>query len=86
MRASNQFAAFDRDAEDNKAFLARGKLGMPVLAVGGAGSFGPTMARVMRAAASDVRKLVIAGSGHWLMEEQPAATIAALRDFLDEAD
>ena len=58
---------------------------MPVLAVGGAASFGPTMAVVMRAAAEDVREVVIPGSGHWLMEEQPAATIATLRGFLGEA-
>jgi pimeloyl-ACP methyl ester carboxylesterase len=79
----NQFAAFDQDAIDNKAFLARGKLTMPVLAVGGDKSFGPTMAVVMRAAATDVTERVIANAGHWLMEEQPAATIAAIREFLD---
>src|SRR6266851_1147807 len=79
----NQFAAFDQDAVDNKAFVAHGKLTMPVLAVGGDKSFGPTMAVVMRAAASDVTELVIPNSGHWLMEEQPAATIAAIRAFLD---
>ena len=56
---------------------------MPVLAVGGEKSFGPTMAVVMRAAATDVQELVIPGSGHWLMEEQPLATIAALRAFLN---
>src|SRR5580692_9449657 len=37
----SQFAAFDQDAIDNKAFVARGKLTMPVLAVGGEKSFGP---------------------------------------------
>jgi pimeloyl-ACP methyl ester carboxylesterase len=79
----NQFAAFDQDAEDNEAFLARGKLTMPVLAVGGEKSFGPTMAVVMRAAATDVQELVIPDAGHWLMEEQPAATVAAVRAFLD---
>ncbi len=79
----NQFAAFDQDAVDNKAFVAHGKLTMPVLAVGGDKSFGPTMAVVMRAAATDVTELVIPNSGHWLMEEQPAATIAAIRAFLD---
>jgi len=30
-----QFAAFDQDAIDNRAFLAKGRLKMPVLAVGG---------------------------------------------------
>jgi pimeloyl-ACP methyl ester carboxylesterase len=29
-----------------------------------------------------VTAAVIANSGHWLMEEQPAATIAAIRGFL----
>src|SRR6266853_758311 len=79
----NQFAAFDQDAVDNKAFVAKGKLAMPVLAMGGEKSFGPTMAVVMRAAATDVREVVVAGSGHWLMEEQPVATVAAVRAFLD---
>jgi pimeloyl-ACP methyl ester carboxylesterase len=78
-----QFAAFDQDAIDNKAFLAAGKLGMPVLAVGGAKSFGPTMATVMRFAASDVTQAVIPDAGHWLMEEQPTATVKVVRDFLD---
>ncbi len=27
-------------------------------------------------------ELVISNSGHWLMEEEPAATIAAIRAFL----
>jgi len=79
----NQFAAFDQDAIDNKAFVAKGKLTMPVLAVGGEKSFGSTMAVVMRAAAIDVQELVIPDAGHWLMEEQPAATVAAVRAFLD---
>jgi pimeloyl-ACP methyl ester carboxylesterase len=78
-----QFAAFDQDAIDNKEFLARGELTMPVLAVGGEKSFGPTMAVVMRAAAFDVQEKVIPDAGHWLMEEQPEATIAAVRAFLD---
>jgi pimeloyl-ACP methyl ester carboxylesterase len=77
-----QFAAFDQDALDNQAFLAKGKLTMPVLAIGGEKSFGPTMAVVMRAAATDVRELVIPNSGLGLMEEQPKATVAAVRAFL----
>ena len=77
-----QFNAFDQDAVDNKAFLAKGMLPMPVLAVGGEQSFGPTMAVVMRAAATNVQELVIPQSGHWLMEEQPTATVTAIVDFL----
>lgn len=81
-----QFAAFDQDAIDNRAWLATGKrLTMPVLGIGGAKSFGPTMALVMRSAATDVREGVIADSGHWLMEEQPEATVRMVVDFLNAA-
>jgi pimeloyl-ACP methyl ester carboxylesterase len=38
---------------------------------------------VMRNAATDVTEVVIPGAGHWLMEEDPAATIKAVRAFLD---
>lgn len=79
----SQFAAFDQDAKDNQDFLAQGKLAMPVLAIGGEKSFGPTMADVMRFAASDVTQAIIPDSGHWLMEEQASATVAAVRSFLD---
>ncbi|TCM20499.1 pimeloyl-ACP methyl ester carboxylesterase [Novosphingobium sp. PhB165] len=78
-----QFAAFDQDVIDNRAFMAKGKLSNPVLAIGGAKSFGPTMAAVAQGAFSNVQQSVIDGSGHWLMEEQPAATTAAIVAFLD---
>jgi pimeloyl-ACP methyl ester carboxylesterase len=42
--AFNQFAAFTQDAIDNKAFAAKGKLTMPVLAIGADKSFGTAMA------------------------------------------
>lgn len=78
-----QFAAFDQDAIDNRAFLAKGgRLDMPVLAVGGAKSFGPTMAVIMRSAAGDVQEAVVPESGHWLMEEQPGVTVSLIRAFL----
>ncbi|GIL40922.1 epoxide hydrolase [Rhodospirillales bacterium TMPK1] len=79
-----QFAAFDQDAIDNKVFLEKGKLTMPVLAIGGAKSFGSTMATVMKFAATNVEEGVIPDSGHWLMEEQPAATVRMVRSFLDK--
>jgi pimeloyl-ACP methyl ester carboxylesterase len=83
--AFNQFAAFAQDAVDNKAFLAaKGKLKMSVLAIGAGKSFGSAQADVMRFVADDVTSAVIPDSGHWLMEEQPAATVAALVAFLDK--
>ncbi len=80
-----QFAAFDQDAIDNRAYLAAGgKLAMPILALGGEKSFGTTMAAVMRAAATDVTEGVVPDSGHWIMEENPPATVAMVRAFLDK--
>ena len=79
-----QFRAFDQDAIDNKAFMAQGKLTMPVLAVGGDHSFGPKMAEVMRFAASNVTQGIVPNSGHWIMEENPEATIALVMDFLSK--
>lgn len=82
MRAAfAQFRSIRKDAEDNKASLAA-KLAMPVLAIGGEKSFGANEALVMRNTATDVTEDVIPDAGHWLMEEQPAATIAAVRKFL----
>jgi pimeloyl-ACP methyl ester carboxylesterase len=77
-----QFKAFDQDAADNKTFVAKGMLTMPVLAVGGEKSFGPMMGTVMRAAATNVQTAVVPNSGHWVMEENPAATIKLIVDFL----
>jgi pimeloyl-ACP methyl ester carboxylesterase len=79
-----QFAAFDQDAIDNRALVARGSLQMPVLAIGGDHSLGAAMAMIMRTAASNVTEMVVPNSGHWLMEEQPGATVDAIAKFLDQ--
>ena len=78
-----QFAAFDQDAVDNKAFLKKGKLAMPVLGVGGEKSFGSAMADVMRFAADNVQAGVVPDAGHWIMEENPTAPISMVREFLN---
>ncbi|MEI6203238.1 MAG: alpha/beta hydrolase [Enhydrobacter sp.] len=80
--AFEQFAAFTQDAIDNKELAAKGKLAMPVLAIGADKSFGSAQADVLRFVAGNVTGQVIANSGHWLMEEQPAATMAAITAFL----
>ncbi len=77
-----QFAAFRQDAKDNQQFLAGGKLTMPVLAIGGEKSFGEGFANEIRFAADNVTALSIPDSGHWLMEEQPAATMDAIMSFI----
>lgn len=82
MKASfAQFQSIRKDAVDNVE-LMKTKLSMPVLAIGGEKSFGGTQAVVMRNAATNVTELVVPGAGHWLMEEAPAVTIQAVKDFL----
>ena len=76
-----QFLAIRKDAEDN-AESVKTKLTMPVLAIGGEKSFGANEAAVMRNAATQVTELVVAGSGHWLMEEATSTTVDAVRSFL----
>jgi pimeloyl-ACP methyl ester carboxylesterase len=81
--AFEQFGAFNQDAIDNKALLAKsGKLMMPVLAVGAEKSFGSAQADVLRVVASNVSGAIVADSGHWIMEENPQATIKIVTEFL----
>jgi len=77
-----QFAAFAQDAKDNEVF-ERVKLTMPILAVGGEKSFGALQAEIMRHVGTNVQEAIVAGSGHWLMEERPDDTVALIRKFLD---
>jgi pimeloyl-ACP methyl ester carboxylesterase len=81
--AFEQFAAFTQDAADNRALLGKaGKLTIPVLALGGEKSFGAGMAEELRYVASDVTPGVIPGSGHWITEENPVATVELVTKFL----
>ena len=45
---------------------------------------GATMAAVMRFVANDVEEGVVPDAGHWIMEENPKATIALVRAFLEK--
>jgi len=74
--------AFGQDAEDNRTFLAQGKLQMPVLAFGGDATFGPMIGAVMLCVADNVKDATIADCGHWVTEEQPQATTDLVVDFL----
>jgi pimeloyl-ACP methyl ester carboxylesterase len=77
-----QFLSFSQDAIDNKAFLAKGKLQMPVLALGGEATFAPMIGEVIRGVADNVEVVTIPDCGHWITEEQPAATTKLVVDFL----
>ena len=74
------------DIANNEAILAKGKLPMPVLGLGGAESWGrrKEVLESCRRIASNVRGGVIEHAGHWVPEEQPEALVAELIRFFDE--
>ncbi|MEI9995730.1 MAG: alpha/beta hydrolase [Rhizomicrobium sp.] len=83
--AFEQFVAFPQDGIDNRAMLAAGgKLKMPVLALGGAKSYGLHMVDELHAVAENVSGGVIPDSGHWIMEENPEATMTLVMAFLEK--
>jgi pimeloyl-ACP methyl ester carboxylesterase len=55
---------------------------MPVLAIGGDHSYGAAMKTELDGVAAHVQGAVIANSGHWIMEEQPAQAISAIMPFI----
>jgi len=84
MRAGFElYRAFDQDAADNGAALARnGRLAIPVLAVGGETSTsGPVVEEMAREVAENVTGLRVPHTAHWVAEENPEAFVGALLDF-----
>jgi pimeloyl-ACP methyl ester carboxylesterase len=75
------FAAFPQTAVDF-AELAKIKLAIPVLSIGGDKANGAALSAQAKLVASDVTVIVLKDSGHWILEERPDETIAALTRFL----
>lgn len=82
MRAAFEyFKAFDKqDAEDNRKFAVR-KLPMPVLVIAGDKSMGDLLEVQAKIGADNVTALKLNDTGHWVVEERPAETEAALKKF-----
>jgi pimeloyl-ACP methyl ester carboxylesterase len=81
--AFEQFKAFPQDGIDNQAFLAKGKLTIPILALGGEKSYGAHMKTELEYVATNVKGDIVPDSGHWIMEENPAATTKLVLDFIE---
>jgi pimeloyl-ACP methyl ester carboxylesterase len=75
------FASFPNTATDF-AQLSRKELPMPVLSIGGAKANGVALGAQAKLIAPNVTVIVLKNTGHWIMEESPKETIAALVDFL----
>ncbi len=83
MRAGFEyFKAFEQDAKDFAEFAMR-KLPMPMLVLSGEKASGEFLIEQGRLVASDVRGVIIKGSGHWLIDEAPDQTMSELVAFLD---
>jgi len=81
MTPSSSSAPSPRIAIDNKALLEKGgKLSMPVLAIGAEKSFNTAMAEDMRLVATNVTAPLLPNPAI-VDGKQPAATVAAIRDF-----
>ena len=75
------FIAFPQTAKEF-AQLSQTKLTMPVLTIGGDKANGDALARQAKLVATNATSVVLSNTGHWLMEENPRETIAALTRFL----
>jgi pimeloyl-ACP methyl ester carboxylesterase len=75
------YRALDATIAQNQQRLQR-RLSLPILAIGGGHSLGEQVATTMKLAADDVQALVIPGCAHWVAEETPEETLAALTAFL----
>jgi len=75
------FAAWPQTAKDF-ADLARTKLAIPLLTIGGDKSLGAALGQHAKLVASDVTVIVLKDTGHWVLEERPQETTDALGKFL----
>ena len=82
MRAAfEMFKAFNtQDAADNRKFAAT-KLPMPVLTIEGDKAMGGALEVQAKLVANNVMSILLADTGHWLMEQRPTETKAALKKF-----
>jgi pimeloyl-ACP methyl ester carboxylesterase/quercetin dioxygenase-like cupin family protein len=84
MRAGFEyFRNFERDAEDF-ARLSSTRLTMPVLVLTGEKASGQFLIDQGNLVATNVKGVIVKGSGHWLIDEAPDQVIPALVSFLDE--
>jgi pimeloyl-ACP methyl ester carboxylesterase len=83
MRAGfSYFSDFERDAADFGP-MSQTKLTMPILTMAGQYSAGEFLGKQISSAATDVKSIIIKGSGHWLIDEAPDQVVPALVEFLN---
>ncbi len=78
------YRAAELSAQQNRDLSAKGKLAMPLLALGADQGSITDMASPLRAYADDVRGGVVEHCGHFIPEEQPEAAARELSAFFGE--
>ena len=78
MSSSRSFQLAAKDFAE----LSKTKLTIPVLSLGGDKSLGQALGDQVRLVGTNVTVVVLKDAGHWILEEQPAATTAELVKFL----
>lgn len=75
------FKVFPKTAEQF-AELAKTKLAIPLLMIGGEKSLGEVLRHQAKLISDDSTSIVLKDAGHWIMEEKPKETMDALAAFL----
>lgn len=87
MRAAFEaYRAIPRDVVVHRELIARGRLTVPLLVIGGAASAsGPALREMADEIAVDAQHVTIPDCAHWIPEEQPERLLEILGDFLGPA-
>lgn len=82
MRAGfSYFSDFETDAADFGP-MSQTRLTMPVLTIAGEKSAGAFLGNQAQLYATDVKSIIVKGSGHWLIDEAPDQVVPALVAFI----
>ncbi len=82
MRAAWAYFVSFQQAAKEFAQLSQTQLAMPVLVIGGEKALGEALGQQMKLVASNVSIVILKDTGHWVLEESPQETTAALVKFL----
>src|SRR5713226_3475478 len=78
------FASFLKTADEFAEF-GEVRLSMPVTSIGGEKANGNALGEQMKLISANPTVVIIKGSGHWIMEEKPEETMAAVTQALEQS-
>jgi pimeloyl-ACP methyl ester carboxylesterase len=78
------FASFLKTADEFAEF-GKSRLPMPVTSIGGEKANGDALGAQMKLISANPTVVIIKGAGHWIMEEKPEETMAAVTQALEQS-